>query len=135
MAEAFFRDLAGDDFAACSAGTETAIVSPLAKEVMFELGIDISAQKPNGVTAIFRQPFHYVVALCDAPRERYPLYPFARMVLRWSVADPDAATGGPIEQKQVFRQVRDELRERVGEFVQTLRSEYGVPEFTHAAAA
>ncbi len=117
MAEGFLRVLAGDDFLPCSAGTEAGTVTPLATEVMREVGIDISTQKPNGVAAIFRDTFQFVVALCDEPRERYPLFPFTGKLLRWSVADPEAATGEPEEQKQAFRQVRDQLRNRVEEFV------------------
>jgi arsenate reductase len=119
MAEGFIRALAGDGFHAVSAGTEARDINPLAAEVMGEVGIDISTQKPNTVAAIFRNTFHFVVALCDESRERYPLFPFTGKLLRWSVADPEAETGGAAEKKEAFRRVRDQLRNRVEELVRT----------------
>jgi arsenate reductase (thioredoxin) len=125
MAEGFLRVLAGDGFHPVSAGTDGGGVNPLAAEVMREVGIDISTQKPNAVAAIFRDTFQFVVALCDESHERYPLFPFTGKLLRWSVADPEAATGGPEEQKQAFRQVRDQLRDRVEEFVKGKKHVFG----------
>jgi len=120
MAEGFLRALAGDLFLPSCAGTEAANASPLATEVMREAGIDISSLQPNGITALFRETFHCVISLCDEPRERYPLFPFTRKLLRWSVPDPEAAVGGLEATRESFREVRDQLRHRVEEFVDTM---------------
>lgn len=135
MAEGFLRDLAGDHFIASSAGTEAASVSPLAIEVMSELGIDISNQTPNGIASLFRETYHCVVALCDERRERYPLYPFTRRVLRWSVADPEATRDEHEEKKEAYRRVRDQLRNRVEEFIEMMKLQDGTLAQTNAAAA
>jgi arsenate reductase len=135
IAEGFLQALAGDHFIVSSAGTEAATVSPLAIEVMSELGIDISNQKPNGIASLFRKTYHCVVALCDERQERYPLYPFTRNVLRWSVADPEATTEGPEERKRAYRRVRDQLRNRVEEFIQTMKPQDRSLAKTNAAAA
>jgi len=135
MAEGFLRDFAGDHFVASSAGTEAASVSPLAIEVMSELGVDISNQTPNGIASLFRETYQCVVALCDERRERYPLYPFTPKVLRWSVADPEAATGEPEERKQAYRRVRDQLRNRVEEFIEAMKARDRALANTHTAAA
>jgi arsenate reductase (thioredoxin) len=119
MAEGFLRVLAGSQFIPLSAGTESAEVSPLAMEVMSELGIDISAQRPREVGSLFRETFRYAVAVCDETRERYPVYPFTRNLLRWRVSDPEVATGESEARKQVFRQVRDQIRSRVEELIET----------------
>ena len=58
---------------------------------MSELGIDISTQQPREVGSLFRETLRYAVALCDEPREKYPLYPFTRNLLKWSVPDPEIA--------------------------------------------
>lgn len=50
MAEALLRQKAGDRFIAYSAGLEPQEVNPLAKQVMAEIGIDISAQRAKSVT-------------------------------------------------------------------------------------
>ena len=120
MAEGILRALAGDRFHPSCAGTEAAYASPLATEVMREAGIDISSLQPNGIAALFRETFYCVISLCDEPRERYPLFPFTRKLLRWSVPDPEAAAGGPEASRQSFRQVRDQLRHQVEEFVETM---------------
>lgn len=135
MAEGFLRALAGDRFIPYSAGTEAASVNSLATEVMCEVGIDISTQKPNGVASIFREPFHYVVALCDESRERYPLFPFTGKMLRWSVPDPEIMTDEPEAKKQVFRQVRDQLRNRVEELIGTITPQGSAFTIARKAAA
>jgi len=84
-------------------------------EVMSEVGIDISAQRPRELGSLFRETFRYAVAVCDEPRERYPVYPFTRNLLRWSVPDPETAAAEPDARKQAFRQVRDQIRNRVEE--------------------
>ena len=122
IAEGFLRVLAGDRYIPCSAGTDAAAaVSPLATEVMREAGIDISSQEPRELASLFRDTFNYVVVLCDGSRERSPVYPFTRNLLKWSVPDPEVVGGEPNARKQAFRQVRDEMKGRVEELVQTLK--------------
>jgi protein-tyrosine-phosphatase len=128
MAEGFLRSLASDRFIPVSAGADAAAVHPLAAEVMREVGIDISAQKPREVSSLFRETFHYAVVLGDEPRERFPLYPFALKLLKWSVPNPEIAAAGPEAQKQMFRQVRDRMRNQVEELIQAT-------EATNAAGA
>lgn len=135
IAEGFLRVLADSRFIPLSAGTESADVSPLAIEVMSEAGIDISSQRPREVASLFRETIRYAVAMCDEPRERYPVFPFTRNFLRWSVSDPEVVTGGPEARKQVFRQVRDQIRSRVEELIQTTRQPDSAFAKTHAAAA
>jgi len=135
IAEGFLRVLAGSQFVPFSAGTESADVSPLAMEVMSEVGIDISAQRPREVASLFRETFRYAVAVCDEPRERYPVYPFTRNVVRWSVPDPEVAATEPEARKQVFRQVRDQIRSRVEELIETTNQPDSAFAKTHAAAA
>ena len=118
MAEGFLRTLAGDRAIPASAGTDAVGVSPLATEVMSEVGIDISAQKPREIPSLFKDTFHFVVTLCDEPREHHPVYPFSRNVIAWSVSDPEVATGDA--RKEAFRQVRDQIKGRVEELILTV---------------
>lgn len=118
IAEGFLRDLAGDRIIPASAGTDAAGVSPLATEVMSEVGIDISTQKPREIASLFKDTFHYVVTLCDEPREHHPVFPFTRNVLNWPVLDPEAAAGDT--RKEAFRQVRDQIKSRVEELIETV---------------
>lgn len=102
-AEGFPRHLAGNRFVPFSARTESTNVSPLSMEVMSEAGVDISTQRSREFASLFRETFHYIVVLCDPPRERYPLYPFARHLLKWSVANPEVENEGTESKKHAFR--------------------------------
>jgi len=135
MAEGFLRSLASEQFIPFSAGTEASAVHPLAREVMSEAGVDISAQQPREVASLFRETFQYVVVLCDETRERYPVYPFTRNLVKWSVFDPEFAAQDPESRKQAFRQVRDQMRGRVEQFIQTMNQPNGGLPKVHAMAA
>ncbi len=51
MAEGFFRRYAPKDYEPISAGTRpTSEINPLAIEVMKQVGIDISKQRPKDIT-------------------------------------------------------------------------------------
>ncbi len=51
MAEAFFKKYAPDNYEATSAGTHhTSQINPLAVQIMKEVGLDISNQKPKEMT-------------------------------------------------------------------------------------
>ena len=117
MAEALFHALAGDRFVPFSAGTESALVDPLASEVMFEAGIDISKRKPHELADVIKNSFQYVVALSDATRTRYPLFPFTPTLLKWSVPDPEVVATEPAEKRELFRQVRDQMRKQIEELI------------------
>ena len=113
MAEGWLRHLAGDRFEAYSAGTEATAVRPLATRAMAEVGIDISGQRSKTVEEYLRQPFDFVITVCDQAAEACPVFPGAGKRLHWSLRDPSRATGSEDEQLDVYRQVRDAIRERI----------------------
>jgi arsenate reductase (thioredoxin) len=113
MAEGLLRYLAGGRFEVTSAGTEATRVRPQAIEVMGEMGIDISGQESKTLESYLGEPFDYVITVCDDANEVCPVFPGAKSRLHWSFRDPSQATGGEEERLEVFRRVRDELRERI----------------------
>lgn len=117
MAEGFLRHLAGDRFAAHSAGTAPTQVNPLAIEVMREKGIDLSAQHSKDVAGYLGRHFPYIITVCDNAREHCPIFPGPALRLHWSLPDPAAAQGTREEQLAVFRQVRDHIERQVREFI------------------
>lgn len=117
MAEGFLRTLGGEYFQTASAGIESSELHPLALEVMSEVGIDISQQEPKSVAESFKDQFGYVIMVYDSAKERSPIFPFARNVLHWSLADPSTAQGSMAEMKEVFRSVRDEIRTKIQSFL------------------
>ncbi len=113
MAEGLLRYLAGDRFEVTSAGTEATSVRPEAVAAMADLGIDISGQESKTLERYLGEPFDYVITVCDDANEACPVLPGAKSRLHWSFRDPSQATGTDEERLEVFRTVRDELRERI----------------------
>jgi arsenate reductase (thioredoxin) len=118
MAEGLLRHLAGDRFEVMSAGTEATHVRPLAVRAMDEVGIDISGQESKTLDRYVGKPFDYVITVCEEANEACPFFPGAAERLHWSLPDPAAAQGTEEERLEVFRSVRDLLRDYIeGELV------------------
>jgi arsenate reductase len=113
MAEGLLRHLAEDRFEAHSAGTEATRVRPLAIRAMDEVGVDISGQESKTLQRYLSEPFDYVITVCDDANEACPFFPGARNRLHWSFEDPSRADGSEQERLEVFRSVRDRIRERI----------------------
>ncbi len=117
MGEGLFRHEGGADYEAVSAGTAPTRVRPEAIAVMREIGIDISGHRSKPVGEFAGQRFDYVVTVCDNARDRCPLFPGRAERIHWSLEDPAAFEGTEGERLAAFRRIRDQLRERVREFV------------------
>ena len=117
MAEGLLRNLAGDHFEAFSAGTQPTQVNPRAIKAMNELGIDISNHESQSVENFLDQKFDYVITVCDAARETCPVFPNSKESLHWSFEDPAEATGAEEDIMKIFRKVRDQIKERLREFI------------------
>ncbi len=117
MAEGFLRQDGGGRFAVESAGVEPSHVRPEAIAAMLEVGIDISSQRSKSVDKFDGRAFDYVITVCDNARERCPVFPAQTTRIHWSFDDPAAATGDAAARLAVFRRVRDEIRVRLGQFI------------------
>lgn len=117
MAEGLLRNIAGDQFEVESAGTEPSHVRPLAIAAMNEIGIDISGHRSKSVDEFAGQEFDYVITVCDNANENCPVFPGKTERIHWSFDDPAAAPGTEGEQLAMFVRVRDEIREKLREFV------------------
>jgi arsenate reductase (thioredoxin) len=117
MAEGLLRYLAGERFEVTSAGVSPSTVRPEAIQVMREIGIDISQQRSKSVDDFVGQPFDHVITVCDNANDRCPVFPGNATRIHWSFEDPAAIHGDETRKLEVFRRVRDEIRERVQLFV------------------
>ena len=113
MAEGLLRNLGGDQFEVFSAGTEATRIRPLAIRAMNELGIDISSQESKTLDRYLNEPFDAVITVCDQANEACPVFFGARQRLHWSFPDPSKADGSQEQQLEVYRQVRDAIRDRI----------------------
>ncbi|HYH00873.1 MAG TPA: arsenate reductase ArsC [Terriglobales bacterium] len=117
MAEGFLRAYGGDAYEAHSAGTNPSTVNPLAAEVMKEIGIDISGQRSKNVGEYVGQHFPLVITVCDNAKEHCPIFPGPCVREHWPFEDPAEAMGSDKQQLEVFRKVRDQIRECIRSFV------------------
>ncbi len=119
MAEALVNyDLAGRA-EAFSAGTQPSSVHPLAIVVMQELGIDISHQKSKGLEEFAGQQFDYVITLCSEADESCPVFFGGTRKLHMPFPDPAKAAGTEEERLASFRAIRDQIRQRMSDYLGT----------------
>ena len=113
MAEGLVNyDLAGL-VQARSAGIRPSRVNPRAIQVMGELGIDISHHRSKSLDDLGGEQFDLVITLCDNAAAQCPMFPGDTEILHISFPDPAKATGSEAEILAEFRQVRDDLRDKL----------------------
>jgi arsenate reductase len=118
MAEAFWRKHGGDRWEAVSAGTKpSGRVYPLAMQVMAERGIDISHHQSKNITPYLSQHFDLVITVCDDADRDCPFFPNADRRIHHSFDDPPKHPGTDEQRLRITRRVRDEIEEKVKEWV------------------
>jgi arsenate reductase len=111
MAEGLMNELLGGRYEAQSAGTEPSEVSPIAIEIMSEIGIDIRGHESKSVDGFIHQDFDYVITVCDHANETCPFFPGGRERIHKGFKDPDAVKGDRMKKMEAFRVSRDEIKE------------------------
>jgi len=115
MAEGFFRKYAPKGYQVISAGTiPTSQINPMAVEVMKEVGIDISKQKPKDLTEDMMRNATTIINMGCMDDKFCPAL-FVPKVIDWGIEDPKDKS---IEK---VREIRDEIEKRVLEIVDTTR--------------
>jgi len=121
MAEGFARELGRGLIEAYSAGLMHAGVQPRAIAVMKEAGIDISKQKSKEIDEDLLRKMDVVITLCDNAAEACPWTPPAIRRLHWPIQDPVGTVGTEEKIMKEFRRARDEIKEKVRDFIATLK--------------
>ncbi len=115
MGEALLRKRAGHIFEVYSAGAEPKDrIFPPVVEVMKEIGIDISANKPKGVeTFLGKMVFEKVIIVCaDADKKCPQIFGPAQREF-WPFEDPAAAQGSEAEILATCRKIRDQIDAKI----------------------
>ena len=120
MAEGFARELGKGDVEAHSAGLSPQGVNPRAVSVMKEAGIDIARQQSKPIDHGLLEKMDIVITLWDEAAESCPLTPSGIRRLHWSLKDPAKAEGTEEEIMNEFRRIRDEIRDRIQDFLKEL---------------
>jgi arsenate reductase len=95
-----------------SAGTEPAKqVNQTAVKVMYEVGIDISHNKPKSVEMYINDAWDYLITVCDDANETCPVFAGkVRYRLHIGFPDPSKATGSEEYIINEFRRIRDLIK-------------------------
>ena len=120
MAEAFLNHLGQGAFIAESAGLEKGTLNPLVVKAMKEIGYDLSNNETHGVFDYYREgrTYSYVVKVCDELNgQRCPIFPSTLKYLRWNLQDPASFQGNEEEVLEKIREVRDQIKELVLDFI------------------
>ena len=103
------------DYETISAGTvPTSQINPIAVEVMKEVGIDISSQKPKDLTEDMMRNATTIVNM-GCMDDKYCPALFLPKVIDWGIEDPKDK---PIEK---VREIRDEIEKRVLEIIESTK--------------
>ena len=122
MAEGWAKHLRGDVIEAYSAGIEKHGLNPLAVKVMAETGVDISNQQSNLIEELPVKEFDWVITLCGHANETCPFFP-GRKIHKGFDDPPKLAADAKTKEKKLahYRKVRDEIRDFIDGFPETLR--------------
>ncbi len=112
MAAAFAREISGGSLAIASAGSDPGVeIHPEVREVMSEVGIDLSDQKPTSILEAAPAGARVVVTMgCG---DTCPTLSAERRI-EWDIEDP---SGKPLS---TVREIRDSLKAKVAELLESL---------------
>ena len=115
MAEGIMKHLFGKNIYVDSVGVRSLDVDGFAVEVMGELGIDISTHKAKTFDDLEDSSFDLVISL--SPHAQHKAVELTRYmaceVEFWHTFDPSVIDGSREVRLDAYRQVRDELFERI----------------------
>jgi arsenate reductase len=119
MAEAFLKKMAAEHFDAYSAGAEPTEIHPLTIRVMNEVGIDVNGQHSKHVRQFLgKLSVRIAVFVCPRTEEKCPIvWPGALAHLEWPFEDPAAYQGSEEDCLCKFRDVRDQIEQRITDWL------------------
>lgn len=115
MAEGFAKHLGAGKIAVTSSGLEASQVRPEAIATMREAGVDISAQTSKALGDFNPEDFDLVISLCGCGVSLPPAWLTRDFFADWQLDDP-------AEQPEIFPRVRDEIRARVVQLIESLET-------------
>lgn len=115
MAEAFLKRYAGDRFEVYSAGYEPKEINPYTFKVMAEAGFDLGGQYAKGVRDFLgKMNSRFLIIVCSKAEETCPkVFPGVVARLVWPFEDPAAVSGTEAEKLSKFREIRDQINDRI----------------------
>ncbi len=124
VAATLLNFLGQGDFLARSAGFQAGSFSDLAARVLKEIGLDNPPVETSTVFDLYLKGelFSYVITLCDPKTsERCPIFPGITRITNWPFPDPEKENLPAEEKLELARKIRDQLKERLESFIQSLK--------------
>lgn len=109
--------LASDEWEVKSAGIEAHGINPRAVKIMSEIGIDISQNKSKIIDIDYLNESDLVITLCGDALDNCPVIPKTVEHQHWGLEDPAKATGTEEEIMNMFRETRNEIKNRIEKLV------------------
>lgn len=114
MAEAILNWKARGRVVAESAGSQPAArVNPLAIETLRDYGIAWEGRPPRPVDGLEREPWDFVITVCDRAKESCPIFPGQPTLAHWGMPDPAHVAGDEIAKRAAFRETLLLLSRRI----------------------
>ena len=113
MAEGFARTLGKGKIEVVSSGLEASQVRPESIATMQEICIDISEQQSKPLSDFKAEDFDIVISLCGCGVNLPPDWVLREVFEDWQLDDP-------AEQPEIFPRVRDEVKERVNQLIESV---------------
>lgn len=120
MAEAILRDRAGDCFEVASAGLKPRTVHPMTIEALREIGLPTDGlHSKSSLLFLGKVAVRYAIIVCESADQSCPkVFPFATRRMSWPFEDPVAFEGTEFERMAKFREVRDQIADRIDEWLE-----------------
>jgi arsenate reductase len=94
-------------------------INAFTEKVMAEIGVSMEGQYSKDLTEYLgKEHFSYLITVCTNAEERCPsTFPGVGQRLHWAFEDPAVVDGTDEEKLLKFRQVRDQIAEKIKEWV------------------
>ncbi len=103
MAEALLNWKGRGRFRAESAGSRPADrVNPHAIETLRDYDVPWAGHAPRGIDGLEREPWDFVITVCDRAKESCPIFPGQPILAHWGMPDPADVAGDEAAQRQAF---------------------------------
>ncbi len=123
MAEAWLRELKGNNFAAFSAGIEKHGMNPFAIEVMNEVGIDMSMQYSKVLSQLEDIGIDVVISVCSHADQTCPVFPGNSKRIFKGFEDPPKLAEKLVKKQEIldcYRKVRDQIKDYILDFEENI---------------
>jgi len=117
MAEGLLRHMAGNKFEVYSAGSHPSHLHPASVAVMAEWGIDIARHTAEPIDDYLETGIDIVITVCDNAQQICPTFPGNVKRIHWGLDDPYHGWGAEPEDLLPYREIRDELKDRIKVFL------------------